>query len=90
MSRSVVRCLAAVAAAVVDHPEHPAGRAVGLDGHDLFDQAAEILTSTRSLAQSVTKGASRRRRKTGVAAGNRGLRPAAESRGSYGRSRVTV
>ena len=35
------RGLAGVRAAVVDDPEHPPGRAVGLDGHDLLDEAAE-------------------------------------------------
>jgi len=37
----VNRGLAAVGGAVVDHPEHPAGRGVGLAAHDLVDQPSE-------------------------------------------------
>jgi len=41
--------LAAMGAAVVDDPEHPAGRGVGLDAHDLLDEPPERLDAGASL-----------------------------------------
>src|SRR6202043_3322522 len=40
----------AVAAAVVDDPEHTFGRGVGLDTHDLVDESAEWLDARGGLA----------------------------------------
>jgi hypothetical protein len=37
-------------AAVVDNPEHPLRRGVGLGGHHLFDQPGEGLDAGRGLA----------------------------------------
>src|SRR5216683_5293429 len=42
--------LAAVTAAVIDHPVHMPGRLVGLGGHDLGDEPPERLDSSRGLA----------------------------------------
>ena len=39
--------LAAMRAAIVDHPEDAIGRTVGFDGHDLIDQASERLDTGR-------------------------------------------
>lgn len=49
--------LAAVGAAVVDHPENPAGRGVGLVGHDLVDQAHERVDAAGALAAAEDLGA---------------------------------
>lgn len=52
----VDRGLATVGGAVVDHPVHPAGRGVGLDGHDLVDQPTERGDPGRWLAAAEQAG----------------------------------
>ena len=48
--------LATVAAAVVDHPEHPPGRSVRLSGHHLVDEPAERLDACFRLAAAKDLG----------------------------------
>ncbi len=55
--QSLHRGLAPVGAPVVHHPEHPAGRVVGLGGHDLVDQAIERLDPGVLLAPAEHLGA---------------------------------
>jgi hypothetical protein len=45
-----------MAGAVVDDPEHPRGRGVGLGGHDLGDQAPERGDAGRRLAAAEQAG----------------------------------
>ncbi len=49
--------LAAVGGAVVDHPEHPAGRGVGLAGHHLLDEPVERLDARGVFAAAEHLGA---------------------------------
>src|SRR6185369_11770949 len=49
--------LAAVGGAVVDHPEHPAGRGVGLAGHHLLDEPVERLDAGGVFAAAEHLGA---------------------------------
>ena len=51
------RRLATMGAAVVHHPEHPAGRRVGLGCHHLVDQACEGNDASRLLASAEHLGA---------------------------------
>ena len=48
--------MAAVGGAVVDDPEDPAGRRVGLAGHDLVDQAVERVDAGRGFAAAEHPG----------------------------------
>ena len=40
-AQALDRACPGVGRAVIDHPEHPFGAGVGLDGHDLIDQRGE-------------------------------------------------
>src|SRR5579859_6609355 len=53
---AINRCLTAVRAAVVDQPEHPLGRGVGLDGYMLREQPPERLDPRVGLCASEQAG----------------------------------